>query len=142
MYILRELFKSFAYYLIKFLFLNFSCFLFILDIIPLFMIFECLLPFHWFHRNIFHIFAHYFLCCTQGFKFDVVPLAYFCLFFSCAFGIMSKKSFSNPMSWNLPPHPPARHMFSFRSSVVSVQFHKLAIIIIYFLYFHQYTEES
>ena len=74
------LFKSFAHFLIVLFILLLGC-RGSLHIKPLSgtwfaNIFSPFLPFHcWFS------------CCTEIFKFDVVPLVYFCFIFACAFGV-------------------------------------------------------
>lgn len=51
------------------------------------------------------------LWCTKGFSFDGFQLTYF-LFVACTFGVISKKSLLNPVSWNFSP------MFSSKSFMV------------------------
>ena len=75
------LFRSFPHFLIGlFVFLVLSCmsYLYILEINPLLVVSPAL--FSPILRVVF-LLAYSFLCCAKGFKFNQVPLVYFCFYF-------------------------------------------------------------
>ena len=75
------LFRSFPHFLIGlFVFLVLSCmsYLYILEINPLLVVSPAL--FSPILRVVFSL-AYSFLCCAKGFKFNQVPLVYFCFYF-------------------------------------------------------------
>ena len=75
------LFRSFPHFLIGlFVFLVLSCMscLYILEINPLSVVSFAIIFSHW--ELSFHL-ANSFLCCAEAFKFNQVPLVYFCFYF-------------------------------------------------------------
>ena len=75
------LFRSFSHFLIGlFAFLALSCMscLYILEINPLSVVLVAIIFSH--SEGCFHL-AYSFLCCAKAFKFNQVPLVYFCFYF-------------------------------------------------------------
>ena len=78
----KGLFRSFSHFLIwLFVFLALSCIscLYILEINPL-SVFKFAIIFSHSEGCLFHL-AYSFLCCAKAFKFNQVPLVYFCFYF-------------------------------------------------------------